>query len=160
MCVYGHAVGALRINKKSPNRRTRRRRAQGGRKEEAKVLGRTIPSPISSSSLSLPAKGRKKRKFLLYLVGLIAPSSSSFSFYSPHPTNRGPTSDATRVLQETTGAPLHRRVGKREGGWGHTDGVESVVVALYVLHPSLTHLVEAQSLTGRRSASTVFPPPL
>lgn len=125
VCVYGHAVGALRINKK--NLPTDGPDDDGLKAEEKKKL-RFLGAQYLlrfPPLLSLYPQRKKKRKFLLYLVGLIAPSSSSsFSFYSPHPTNRGPTSDATRVLQETTGAPLHRRVGKREGGWGHTDGVE------------------------------------
>lgn len=158
LCVYGHAVGALRINKKilptdGPD-------DDGLKAEEKKKLRFLCAQYLLRFPplLSLYPQRKKKRKSLLYLVGLIAPSSF-FSFYSPHPTTTG-------VPPPTRRAYYRRRPARRSiAGWAKEKGVGgtrmgwSVVVSLYVLlHPSLTHLVEAQSLTGRRSASTVFHP--
>lgn len=120
--MYGHAVGALRINKKSPNRRTRRRRAQGGRKEEAKVLGRTIPSPISSSSLSLPAKEKEKkvpplfsRPYSSVVVVLLLLLSS------PHQPGSHLRRDARITGDDRRAAPSpggQKRRGVGAHGWG------------------------------------------
>ena len=155
VCVDGHTVRA-RINKyiQQQTKTTDRSTTTTGLKDEGERKERSCAHNTFSDFLY--PQGNEEKKVPSFSLLFSRPSSSSILLFSPFFT----PPRLVHVRTYVGSGALHRRVGWLKGSEGRkANGVvpcmSSFVVVVAIIHPSLTHLVEPQSLTGRRSASTV-----